>query len=174
MPAPASTSRPGFARRHPLLVAFLLLVLRPALVFAAWVAITLGYTYSRGDRVGYNQKFSRKGWVCKTWEGELAISNVPGQAPQLFQYSVRDDAVAAQLRRLEGQRVAITYEQKKGVPTNCFGETEYFVVSARAAGEAAFPAPFPGAAGAGVPGAAVPGGAAAPPAAPAPAAPGPR
>jgi hypothetical protein len=153
MAAPAS-SRPGFVRRHPLLLAVLLLLVLPALVLAAWAAITLSYTYSRGDRVGYNQKFSRKGWVCKTWEGELAISNVPGQAPQLFEYSVRSDAVADQIRRLEGQRIAITYEQHKGVPTRCFGETEYYVVSARAAGDAPFPAPFPGAV---APGAVAPG-----------------
>ena len=146
MATPASSpGRPGFARRHPLLLAFLLLVLLPGAALAAWAAVTLSYSYSKGDRVGYNQKFSRKGWICKTWEGELAISNVPGQAPQLFQYSVRDAAVAEQIRRLEGQRVAISYEQHKGVPTRCFGETEYYVVSARPAGEAPFPSPFPGA-----------------------------
>jgi hypothetical protein len=155
-------------------------VVLPAVVLGAWAAITLSYTYSRGDRVGYNQKFSRKGWVCKTWEGELAISNVPGQAPQLFQYTVRNASVAAQIRQLEGQRIAVTYEQHVGVPTSCFGETDYYVVSARPAGEAPFPAPFPGGAPGGqVPAGQVPAGrtpaAGAPPAAaapvPAPAAP---
>ena len=140
MPAPASSSRPGFVRRHPLLVALLVLVVLPAVVFAAWAAVALAVPYSNGDRVGYNQKFSRKGWFCKTWEGELAISNVPGQMPQLFDYSVRDDAVAAQIRRLEGQRIALTYEQHKGVPTRCFGETEYFATAVRAASDAPFPA----------------------------------
>ena len=143
MTAPASSPRPA-ARRRWGLWAFLLLIVLPVAVFALWTFATLTYTYSRGDRVGYNQKFSRKGWVCKTWEGELAISNVPGQAPQLFQYTVRDDAVAQQIQRLEGQRMAITYEQHNGVPTRCFGETPYFVVSARPAGEAPFPAALPG------------------------------
>jgi len=35
--------------------------------------ITLQVVYSDGERVGYIQKISRKGWVCKTWEGELAM-----------------------------------------------------------------------------------------------------
>jgi hypothetical protein len=167
--ATASSSRPGLVRRHPALFALLLLVVLPAAVLAVWAAVTLSYSYSKGDRVGYNQKFSRKGWICKTWEGELAISNVPGQAPQLFNYTVRDAAVAAQIRKLEGQRVAISYSQHKGVPTSCFGETEYFVTAARPAGEAPFPAALPGAAP-GVPG--TPGVPAAP-AAPAQAAPAP-
>lgn len=172
MTAPAS-SRPRSAtpRRRWGLWAVLLLLVLPAAVFALWALVTLNYTYSRGDRVGYNQKFSRKGWICKTWEGELAISNVPGQMPQLFQYSVRDDAVADQIRRLEGQRIAVTYEQHVGVPTSCFGETEYFVVSARPAGEAPFPSALPGAAGATAPG--VPAPVAPAPAAPAPVAPAP-
>lgn len=140
-----AAARPAAPRRRWGLWAVLLLVVLPLGAFAAWVAVTLSYTYSNGDRVGYNQKFSKKGWLCKTWEGELAISNAPGQAPQLFQYSVRDDAVAEQIRRLEGQRIAITYEQKKGVPTSCFGETEYFVTAARPAQDA----PFPGAGGGG-------------------------
>lgn len=146
MTAPASSAaRPAASRRRWGLWAFLLLIVLPAAVFALWTFATLKYTYSKGDRVGYNQKFSRKGWVCKTWEGELAISNVPGQAPQLFQYTVRDAAVAQQIQRLAGQRIAITYEQHNGVPTSCFGETPYFVVNARPAGEAPFPAAMPGA-----------------------------
>jgi hypothetical protein len=179
MSAPASSTRPAPRRRWGLWALLLLLVV-PAAVFALWAWITLSYSYSRGDRVGYNQKFSRKGWVCKTWEGELAIGNIPGQAPQIFAYSVRDEAVAEQIRRLEGQRVAVTYEQHRGVPTSCFGETEYYVVSARPAGEASFPAALPGAAGgaagaaAGAPAAARPAAPAAPPAGAAPAAPAPR
>ena len=142
MTAPRPTSaaaRPGFARRHWGVTALLILVVLPALVFALWTMGTLSYTYSRGDRVGYNQKFSRKGWICKTWEGELAITNQPGQAPQLFDYSVRDEAVALRIRQLEGQRVALTYEQHVHVPSKCFGETEYFVVSVHPAADAAFP-----------------------------------
>ncbi len=135
----ASAARPGFVRRHWGATLLFFVVVVPALLFALWTTITLNYTYSRGDRVGYNQKFSRKGWICKTWEGELAITNQPGQAPQIFAYSVRDDAVAARIRQFEGQRVALTYEQHVRVPTSCFGETEYFVVGVRPAAEAPFP-----------------------------------
>jgi hypothetical protein len=113
------------------LTLLLVLVVVPGLIFAVWTAVTLGYSYSSGERVGYNQKFSRKGWLCKTWEGELAISNVPGQVPQLFRYSVREDAVARQIQAAEGQRVSISYEQHVGVPTSCFGETEYFATGVR-------------------------------------------
>jgi hypothetical protein len=103
-------------------------------VFAAWAWITLHFSYSKGERAGYVQKISQKGWVCKTWEGELAMSTFPGTAPQLFTFSVRDDAIARKIQDAAGQRVALSYEQHKGVPTACFGETEYFIVSVRALG----------------------------------------
>jgi hypothetical protein len=144
MTTPAGT-RPSYTRRNWGKILLFLVVLGPIAVFAAWTAIALTYTYSEGQRVGFNQKLSRKGWLCKTWEGEIALSNVPGQAPELFQYSVRDDAVAAQIQQLEGARVAITYEQHKGIPTSCFGETEYFASGVRRADDGTFPVGFPGA-----------------------------
>jgi hypothetical protein len=107
------------------------LILVPALVFALWTWVALGWSYSEGDRPGWVQKISRKGWLCKTWEGELAMSNVPGSMPQLFIFSVRDDSVAQRINELAGKRVSLHYEQHKGVPTSCFGETEYFVTSVR-------------------------------------------
>jgi hypothetical protein len=118
--------RPGFFRRHWGKLTLTSLVLTPIAVFALWLAVTLGFSYSEGNRVGYNQKLSRKGWLCKTWEGEIALTAQPGVAPEIFRYSVRDDSVARAIQALEGQRVAIQYEQHKGVPTSCFGETEYF------------------------------------------------
>lgn len=139
MTTPIAPKRDSFARRHWGKLTLAALLLAPVLVFAIWSAIALTYTYSEGQRVGFNQKLSRKGWICKTWEGELALSNVPGQAPELFQYSVRDDAVAEQIQRLEGARVALTYEQHKGLPTSCFGETEYFATGVARADE-----PLPG------------------------------
>lgn len=125
--------RASFARRHWGKLTLAALVLAPLLVIGVWTAIALGFGYSEGTRTGYNQKLSRKGWLCKTWEGELALSNVPGQAPELFNYSVRDDAVAAQIQKLEGRRVALDYEEHRGVPTTCFGETDYFAVGVRPA-----------------------------------------
>jgi hypothetical protein len=109
----------------------LIVIVLPACLFAAWVWITLHFSYSQGERAGYVQKISKKGWICKTWEGELAMSPFPGTAPQIFTFSVRDDAVAEKIENAAGQRVALRYEQHKGVPGSCFGETEYFVTSVR-------------------------------------------
>src|ERR1700675_325176 len=109
----------------------LLVIVLPVCLFAAWVWITLHFSYSSGQRAGYVQKISKKGWLCKTWEGELAMSTFPGTAPQIFTFSVRDDAVARKIQDAAGQRVALPYEQNKGVPTACFGETEYYIVSVR-------------------------------------------
>ena len=99
-----------------------------ALVLGIWTLITLNYTYSTGERAGYVQKVSEKGWICKTWEGEIAMANLPGAMPEIFSFSVRDDAVAEQISRLAGQRVSLTYDEHPGIPTSCFGDTPYFIV----------------------------------------------
>jgi len=112
----------------------LFLVVLPLLLVAGWTAITLNYTYSTGDRAGYVQKFSKKGWLCKTWEGEIAMVTMPGTMPQIFPFTVRDDSVAKEIERLLGRRVSLTYEEHPGVPFTCFGETKYFVNSVRAIG----------------------------------------
>ena len=118
------------ARKWVLIVLGVVVVI-PAALLAAWIAIALNYSYSRGERAGYIQKFSEKGWVCKTWEGQIAMVNVPGTNQEKFDFSVRDDSVAAQITRLMGSRVAITYDQHRGVPGTCFGETEYFVTAVK-------------------------------------------
>ena len=123
--------RRSVIRRHWLKVTITALVLVPALVFTIWAGITLSYSYSSGERVGYVQKLSRKGWLCKTWEGELQLSNIPGSAPILFQFSVRSDSLARMIESLAGRQVALHYEQHVGVPSSCFGETEYFVTAVR-------------------------------------------
>ena len=97
------------------------------LLFAAYVAIALTWSYSTGERAGYLQKLSSKGWICKTWEGEQSLVSLPGATPEKFLFTVRDDAVVAQLNAAMGKRVTLNYEQHKGLPTSCFGETEYFV-----------------------------------------------
>ena len=121
----ASMPRPGL---KVLLLLIVLVIAGPVL----WTWATLSYDYSDGERAGYVQKLSRKGWVCKTWEGELALVNLPGAMPEIFYFSVRDDAVAKRIQEVVGKRVALTYEEHIGVPTNCFGETDYFVVDVRA------------------------------------------
>jgi hypothetical protein len=114
-----------------------LLVLIAVLVLAAiaWTWLTLHWTYSEGERAGYVQKFSRKGWLCKTWEGEIAMVTMPGAIPDKFEFSVRDDTIAQQINALAGKRVVLDYEQHKFVPSTCFAETEYYVVRARAVEE---------------------------------------
>ena len=125
-PATATVARKrGFARRHWKGLTLSAIVLVPAAIFAAWTTIALAFSYSSGSRSGYNQKLSHKGWICKTWEGELAISSMPGVAPQIFRYSVRSDSVARAIDALSGRQVKIHYEEHRGVPTSCFGETNY-------------------------------------------------
>jgi len=96
-------------------------------LFALYTWFTLSWSYSEGERAGYLQKFSKKGWLCKTWEGEILLSSMPGAIPERFAFTVRDDEVAKQLNTNIGRRVQVSYEQHKGVPTSCFGDTEYFV-----------------------------------------------
>jgi hypothetical protein len=117
--------------RKRILLATALIVLLPALVLTLWTIAALKFSYSTGERAGYLQKLSRKGWICKTWEGELAMQNLPGSVPEVFQFSVRDDRIAAQLQAFEGEKVALFYEQHQGVPSSCFAETEYFVTGAK-------------------------------------------
>jgi hypothetical protein len=90
-----------------------------------WAA--LNWSYSRGERAGYIQKFSQKGWVIKTWEGELAMVPLPGALPEKFPFSARSNEIAQSINSSLGKRVVITYEQLKGLPAGLFGETEYFV-----------------------------------------------
>lgn len=99
--------------------------------FLAYTWFALTWSYSSGERAGYVQKFSRKGWLCKTWEGELSMVPVPGAVPEKFLFSVRDDAVAQRINASMGKRVSLAYEQHKGIPSSCFGESEYFVINIR-------------------------------------------
>lgn len=105
------------------------------LLFATYTFFTLTWVYSHGERAGYVQKFSEKGWVCKTWEGELAMVNIPGAMQEKFTFSVRDELIAQHITGSMGQRVSLSYQQHKGIPTDCFGETEYFVTAVKVLGE---------------------------------------
>ncbi|MDQ8023301.1 MAG: hypothetical protein REI94_15800 [Moraxellaceae bacterium] len=120
------TRQAGKALR--ILITLLAVVLGLALLYT-WATLT--YNYSDGERAGYVQKISRKGWICKTWEGDLALVNLPGQPAEIFAFSVRDDEVAAQINALIGKRVSLTYEEHVGVPTNCFAETRYYAIGVR-------------------------------------------
>jgi hypothetical protein len=116
-------------------IALLILVLAG---LAGYTWVTLHWTYSAGERAGYVQKFSRKGWLCKTWEGEMALVSMPGTVAEKFYFTVRDDDVARRINESVGRRVTLHYRQHIGVPTSCFGETQYFVGDVRVVGEAEF------------------------------------
>lgn len=117
----ASTRGGGFLR------ALATLLVAALLAGAAWTWFSLNWSYSEGDRGGVLQKFSRKGWICKTYEGELALYIVGGVAPEIWNFSVRDPEVARQLASHVGERVQLHYTEHRGIPTSCFGETGYFV-----------------------------------------------
>ena len=117
-----TTLRPR-GRRWPYLLVLLLAL------FAAYTLLALWWSYSEGERVGVLQKLSRKGWVCKTYEGELALYVVSGMAPQIWTFTVRERKVAEQLNTVLGERVRLHYSEHRGLPSSCFGDTPYFVDS---------------------------------------------
>jgi hypothetical protein len=107
-----------------------------ALLATGYFAAALHWSYSTGERAGWIQKLSNKGWLCKTWEGELALVSLPGSATvEKFAFTVRDDAVAAELGKVMGKRVTLHYEEKVGLPTTCFGETRHFVTGVTVASD---------------------------------------
>ena len=97
------------------------------LLVALYFWAALAWSYSEGERAGWIQKFSKKGWLCKTWEGEIALVSLPGSTPEKFYFTVWDDAVAAEINKFMGKRVSLHYEEKVGLPTSCFGDTRYYV-----------------------------------------------
>ena len=97
------------------------------LLAVGWVWLTLHWSYAEGERTGYVQKLSKKGWLCKTWEGEIVMVTMPGAIPEKFEFTVRDGSVVDRINAQAGKRVVLHYEQHKFIPTSCFGDTEYFV-----------------------------------------------
>lgn len=116
-----------FATIAKLLKYSLWLLIIPVALFALYTWATLTWVYSSGERAGYVQKLSQKGFVCKTYEGELVLVSMPGTQAEKFLFTVRDAAVAKKINETVGKRVRLIYEEHIGVPTTCFGETGYFV-----------------------------------------------
>jgi len=108
-----------------------LLLVSAIALFSLYVYIALNWSYSSGERAGFLQKVSHKGWICKTWEGELSFVVMPGAAPEKFLFTVRDEAIAQKVSAAAGKRVTLNYEQHKGLPSSCFGDTDYFVVDVK-------------------------------------------
>jgi hypothetical protein len=127
-PAPPTAPPPPAPRARRSLASYFWWSLFGALVLIAlYTMVTLWWSYSEGERAGVLHKFSKRGWICKTYEGELAMYVVGGVAPQIWNFSVRDASVAAELHKVVGQQVRLHYTEHPGVPTNCFGDTPYFV-----------------------------------------------
>ena len=105
----------------------------PIVLIVLYLLLVLNWSFSDGDRVGYLQKFSHRGWLCKSYEGELAMTTVPGVAPMIWTFSVWDKTVAEQINALLGKKVVLHYREFRGIPTDCFGSTDYFVDGAQEA-----------------------------------------
>jgi len=124
---PSAAARPPRPPRRSFKSYFWWSIVGALALIGLYTAFMLWWSYSEGERAGVLQKFSRRGWVCKTYEGELALYVVGGIAPQIWDFSVRDAAVAEQLNKAVGQQVRLHYSEHPGLPTNCFGDTDYFV-----------------------------------------------
>lgn len=106
-----------------------------ALAVGGYILVVVNWSYSSGERAGWIQKFSKKGWLCKTWEGEMAMVSMPGSTSEKFYFTVWDDDVADQINKVMGKRVSLHYEEKVGIPTSCFGETRHFITKVTVVGE---------------------------------------
>jgi hypothetical protein len=114
-----------------ILKSLIVLMVGAIALFTLYIYIALNWSYSSGERAGFLQKVSHKGWICKTWEGELSLVAMPGAAPEKFLFTVRDEAIAQKVSAAAGKRVTLNYEQHKGLPSSCFGDTDYFVVDVK-------------------------------------------
>ena len=127
---PVGNTFGGFIRKW-LTILFLVIIAGAGLY--TWG--TLKYVYSRGQRAGYVQKFSQKGWIFKTWEGELAMVNLPGSAPEKFYFTVRDKDVAEKFQTVIGGRATLSYDEHRGLPGSLFGDTPYWVTDVQSAAD---------------------------------------
>lgn len=115
-----------------------IIILVVVLVLGVFIFWKYFYTYSEGYRAGLLQKFTRKGNIFKTYEGELILSSVTSTtnvalASEKFLFSVTNDSLAGVLDTLQGQFVIIHYKQKNGkLPWK--GDTPYFVDDAKLRG----------------------------------------
>jgi hypothetical protein len=103
------------------------LIILPTALFSIYTWASLNWVYSSGERAGYVQKFSLKGYICKTWEGEIVLVSMPGTQAEKFTFTVKENVIAKKVNDSLGKRVKLVYEEHKGIPSTCFGETAYFV-----------------------------------------------
>ena len=124
---PGQVSEEARPRRRSVTAYLVWTLLIAAALVVLYTLLMLWWSYSEGERAGVLQKFSKRGWICKTYEGELAMYVVGGVAPQIWDFSVRDEVTAAALTKAVGRQVRLHYTEHPGLPTSCFGETDYFV-----------------------------------------------
>ena len=110
-----------------------IIVLAILLIFSGWFYWSYYYTYSDGSRSGLLQKFSHKGNVFKTYEGELVLNSLGSNSSgsmsnEKFYFSVDDKLIASKLSSLEGQRVVLHYQEKKN-SLSWRGDSPYIVDS---------------------------------------------
>jgi hypothetical protein len=118
------------------------LIIISGAAMAVYVWAMLSWSYSEGERAGWIQKLSKKGWLCKTWEGEMAMVSLPGSMPEKFLFTVHDTAVAEHINAVIGKRVSLHYEEHIGLPSTCFGDTRHFVNAVKNIEEQPSPLPF--------------------------------
>jgi len=119
------------SNKQKILIGTLSFVILIISFFALYITAALSWSYSKGERAGFLQKVSQKGWVCKTWEGQLSMVALPGAAPEQFLFTIRDENIAKQVNDSVGKRVILSYEEHKGLPTSCLGDTDYFLVGVK-------------------------------------------
>src|SRR5271157_2070957 len=118
------------------------------ILFCGYTWLVLHWSYSKGERACYVQKLSKKGWVCKTWEGEMALVSMPGTVAEKFNFTVPTDSIAQEINRSMGKRVSLSYEQHIGIPTSCFADTQYFITQVTPVDDGQVLPVMPGASGA--------------------------
>jgi hypothetical protein len=127
MPAPTPASNPIPLRSRSFGATLWLIPVGLVVLGGLWIWAMTKWSYSTGERAGWVQKFSKKGWICKTWEGELALVTMPGTAQEKFFFTVWDEDVASRINAAMGKRVSLHYDEKVGLPGTCFGETRHWV-----------------------------------------------
>jgi len=120
-------------KKYLVWISFIIIV-----ILAAFIYWKFAFTYSDGFRAGLLQKFSRKGTIFKTYEGEMILSSVQSNAnvaiaSEKFFFSVTDDSIAKKLEQMQGQFIVVHYEQKNS-SLMWRGDSEYLVDSVRVTG----------------------------------------
>ncbi len=102
-----------------------ILITTVAILALLYFAFIYYITYSTGVRTGELIKFSNKGVIVKTWEGEIS-QGISGA--QIFTFSVEDKnkQVIDNLQKYQGSYVKLTYKERYAT-FFWLGDTKYFI-----------------------------------------------